>query len=187
MLPRTPTPRLVPLAAAGFTLVEIAVALTLAALVASVTMPAFADWIAAYRLGNHARHLAEWMSRARAEAVRRGMRVNLCKSADGWHCASAGGWESGLLLHVDENRDGARGEGEAVLAAAAPAPPGITVQANQPLDAYVSFTSHGHARLTNGALQMGTFTVCQQGQQERRVVLSAGGRIRIETGTDRCA
>lgn len=171
---------------AGFTLVEVVIALAIAALVGFLAVPAFSDWIAAYQLGNHARHLAEWMTRARAEAVRRGLRVNLCKSSDQRVCTATGGWESGLVLHVDADRDGAFTVGDALLASDGPAPPGITVQANSPFDAYVSFTSLGHARMTNGALQMGTFTVCRRGQQERRVVLSAGGRVRIETGTERC-
>lgn len=172
---------------AGFTLVEIAIALALAAVLASVALPALGDWIASYRVGNHARDLAEWMTRARAEAVRRGVRVNLCKSTDSHRCAAAGGWETGLVLHVDADGDGTRAQSEALLAIAAPAPYGITVQANQPLDSYVSFTSYGHARMANGALQMGTFVVCLRGQTERRVVLSAGGRVRVETGSERCA
>lgn len=186
MRPRPSLASLAPLVAAGFTLVEIALALALTALVASIALPAFGDWIAAYHLGNHARMLAEWLGRARAEAIRRGVRVNLCQSSDQQHCISTAGWESGLVLHVDADRDGKRSEAEALLATAGPAPPGITVQANQPLDAYVSFTSQGHARMTSGALQMGTFVVCRKAQLERRVVLSAGGRVRVETGTERC-
>jgi type IV fimbrial biogenesis protein FimT len=170
----------------GFTLVELALALTIAALVAALGVPAFADWIASYQLANHARHLAETMTRARAEAVRRGLRVNLCKSPDQRRCDGTAGWERGFLVHEDANRDAQFGDGEALIASDGPAPPGVTVTANRPLDAYVSFTEHGHARLANGALQMGTLTVCRRGQLAREVVLSAGGRVRVDTTTERC-
>jgi hypothetical protein len=46
--------------------------------------------------------------------------------------------------------------------------PGITITANGPLDDYVSYTSIGHARMLNGALQMGTFTICKRGQRAPR-------------------
>ena len=170
----------------GFTLVELALALAIAALVASLALPAFGDWIASYQLANHARHLAETMARARAEALRRGQRVNLCKSPDRRRCDNAGGWERGFLVHVDADRDGQLGEDETLLGGDGPAAPGITVAANRPLDAYVSFTELGHARLASGALQMGTLTVCRSGQFARHVVLSAGGRIRVDTATERC-
>jgi type IV fimbrial biogenesis protein FimT len=149
-------------------------------------LPAFGGWIAAYQLSNHARHLAETITCVRTEAMRRGQRVNLCKSPDLLRCADTGSWGSGFIVHVDADRDGQIDDGETRLASDGPAPPGITVQANRPLDAYVSFTDHGHARMLDGALQMGTFVVCRRGQQARNVVLSAGGRVRVETAPERC-
>ena len=37
-----------------------------------------------------------------------------------------------------------------------PSWPGITIRGNKPVSEYVSYTSYGHTRMTNGALQMGT-------------------------------
>jgi hypothetical protein len=37
----------------------------------------------------------------------------------------------------------------------------------------------GHARMLNGALQMGTFTVCRHGRKAIDVVLAHSGRVRI--------
>ena len=67
-------------------------------------------------------------------------------------------------MHVDENRNGRVDDNEAVLELAAPAPEDVTISANRPIEDYVSYTSLGHARMLNGALQMGTFTVCRRGQ-----------------------
>ncbi len=171
---------------AAFTLVEVLVALAVALALIAAAMPSFRDWLAAYQLANHARHLADSMTLARTEAVRRGHRVNLCTSADRQRCAERAGWNSGFVVFVDVNRDGQVDDDEPVLALDGPAPPGVTVQANRPLDEYVSYTSVGHARMLNGALQMGTFTVCRRGQCALHVVLANSGRVRVDKSAGRC-
>ena len=172
--------------AAGFTIVELIMALALAALLAAAAVPAFQDWIGAYQLANYARNLAESMARARTEAIRRAHRVNLCKSLDREQCADLGSWEGGFLMYVDINHDGRIDAGEPVLGIEGRAPPGITITANGPLDDYVSYTSIGHARMLNGALQMGTLTVCRRGQRAQHVVLANSGRVRTERTTLLC-
>jgi len=171
---------------AAFTLIEIAVALAIAGLLVVIGLPAFHDWLGAYQLANHAKHLAETMTRARTEAVRRGHRVNLCKSADRGQCDDHGGWDAGFVVFVDSNRNGRIDDDEAVLEIDPGAPRGITVSANRPVDDYVSYTGLGQARMLNGALQMGTFVVCRRGQRALHVVLANTGRVRIEKTTDRC-
>jgi len=164
----------------GFTVVELVVALAIAAVLAIMAVPAFHDWLAAYQLANHAKHLAESMTRARTEAIRRGHRVNLCKSADRQHCADQGRWDAGFVVFVDVNHDGRIDTNEPLLGIEGRAPNGITIEANRPLDDYVSYTSLGQARMLNGALQMGTITVCLSGQLALHVILANSGRVRTE-------
>ena len=171
---------------AAFTLVEMSVALAIAALLIVIAAPAFHNWLGAYRLANHAKHLAETMTRARTEAVRRGHRVNLCKSVDRARCADETSWNAGFVVFVDVNRNGRIDDGEPVLEIEGPAPPGISVSGNRPVDDYVSYTGLGEARMLNGALQMGTFTVCRPGLRARKVVLASSGRARVETVTETC-
>ena len=40
--------------------------------------------------------------------------------------------------------------------------------------------------MLNGALQMGTLTVCRSGQKALHVVLANSGRVRVEKTGDRC-
>ena len=174
-------------AAAGFTLVELLVVLAIGSLLLAIAAPAYGDWIASYQLRNHAEQLASSMQLARAEAIKRGARVNLCPAADSRRCAEAAGWSAGWLVYVDANRDGRVDADEPVLRVEHATAPGIRVQANRPLEAYVSFTALGTARLLGGGLQMGTFTVCRPGQNALRVVLANSGRVRLEKTTDRCA
>jgi len=63
---------------------------------------------------------------------------------------------------------------------------GITIAVNRPVADYISFTSLGHARRHDGALQMGTFTICRRGQDARKVVLANSGRVRTDVTHEAC-
>ena len=160
-------------------MVELVVALGLAALLICLALPTYGDWIATSEIMNEAQHLAGSLDRARSEAINGGLRVNLCQSAGGRTCVPAGSWERGWILFIDSNGDGQVNPGERVLWTSDAVAPGITMAANAPLKHYVSYTSLGHARLLDGALQMGTFTVCRRGRNAVEVVLAHSGRVRI--------
>ncbi len=164
----------------GATLVELAVMLAVAAVLAALAVPAYRDWIADARLRTQAEALAASLTRARSAAIRSGGRVTVCKSADRQTCTQAGGWDQGWLLFIDDDRDGARDAAEAMLYVEAPAPRPVTISANHPLADYVSYTSIGHPRLVNGGLQMGTFVACSPGRSAIKVVLAASGRVRLD-------
>lgn len=170
----------------GFSLIELVIALAIFGVLLVTAPAAYHDWIASQQLANHAHFLADTLDIARSEAIKHGYRVNICKSADGRQCTTRGGWESGWIMYVDENHDGDIDSDEQVLRSERAAGAGITVQANQPVSNYVSYTSLGHARLLNGALQMGTFVVCKPGQDALKIVLANSGRARIDKTRDRC-
>ncbi len=162
----------------GVSLVELVVALGIGALLLVIALPSYSRWIGDEMVMNQALLLAKSMQLARSEAIKRGHRVNLCKSADGVQCANTGDWNQGFLMHEDT---GAKGEvdGADDVIRFEHADRGIYVSSNKPLADYVSFTAFGHARMLNGALQMGTFTVCKSGFQAVDVVLVGSGRVRI--------
>jgi type IV fimbrial biogenesis protein FimT len=165
---------------AGFTLIELLLALALAALLAVLAIPAYSDWIAESQIMNYARDLAGSMNAARTEAIKRGTRVNLCKSSDRRTCVLTGDWAQGFVVYVDRDHDGQLDAGESALQVVQPASPGISAGGNRPVADYVSYTSLGTARLLNGALQMGTLTVCRSGRKAVDVVLANSGRARIQ-------
>ena len=57
---------------AGFSLVELMIAVAIFALSLRFGMPAYGDWIASRKLANHAEYLVETLNLARSEAVKRG-------------------------------------------------------------------------------------------------------------------
>jgi type IV fimbrial biogenesis protein FimT len=168
------------------TLIELVFALAIAGLLLGLAVPMYGTWIAEYQVMNFARDLAGNMNTARSEAIKRGFRVNLCKSADHRTCASAGDWAQGFVVYLDIDRDGQVDIGEAALRVGEAAAPGITARGNRPIADYVSYTSLGTARLLNGGLQMGTLTVCRSGQKAVDVVLANSGRARIQKTTTMC-
>jgi type IV fimbrial biogenesis protein FimT len=171
---------------AGFTLIELMIVMAIGVLLLVIGVPQYADWRASRELANEAQQLALSMNLARSEAIKRGYRVNLCRTTNAQQCEANAGWEGGWIVYVDIDRNGRRDDDEPVLRVEQGNATGIRVIANRPLADYVSYTSLGSARLLNGALQMGSFTLCRSGLRTQRVVLANSGRVRIETGTVTC-
>lgn len=172
--------------ARGFTFLELVTALTIGAILLALAIPAYHTVIADLELRDRVEALTNAMAFARSEALKRGQRVNLCPSGDGRRCAEDGHWEAGWILFPDTDVDGERGEHETVIRVEARSRPGVSVRGNRPVHDYVSYTYFGQTRMTSGALQMGTFTVCRSGRNAMQVVLANGGRVRVAKTTMRC-
>ncbi|MFO1412492.1 MAG: GspH/FimT family pseudopilin [Burkholderiales bacterium] len=170
----------------GLTLLDLLVALAIGGLLVALGVPGYRAWIADLELRDRVEALVAGMNFARAEAIKRGQRVNLCPTRDGAHCADDGRWEAGWLLFADANHDGDRDDDEAIVRREGPAHAGITVRGNRPVAHYVSYTAQGQARMANGALQMGTFTICRHGAHAVDVILANGGRVRVDRTRTAC-
>jgi type IV fimbrial biogenesis protein FimT len=172
--------RMRPAAIQGFTLVELMVALALAGLLLAAGVHGLGAWLTEQQLRDRADALLNALQLARSEAIKRGARVDVCPAAG----ACAGGalpWEDGWIVVTDAAR-----EAQPAILRERKAADGITIRGNRPVADYVSYTSLGRARRFDGALQMGTFTVCRPGLRARKVVLASSGRARVETAAERC-
>lgn len=165
----------------GFTLLELMLALAIAGIVLALGIPGLGAWLAEQELQDRADALLHALDFARSEAIKRGGRVDLCPGT-GACLGGATPWESGWIVVADT----ARGSGSPSIARERKAPPGITIRGNRPVADYVSYTSLGQARRFDGALQMGTFTVCRHGHRARKVVLASSGRVRVEISAEAC-
>jgi type IV fimbrial biogenesis protein FimT len=166
---------------AGVTLLELMAGLAIAGIVFALGVPAFGTWFAEQQLQDRAEALLHALDLARSEAIRRGDRVDVCPGG----AACDGGampWEGGWIVVPDAARTAAAPP----ITHERPAAGGITIRGNRPVADYVSYTAAGHARRFDGALQMGTFTICRAGQRARKVILANSGRARIETAADVC-
>ena len=152
----------------GFTLIEVLVAIAIAAILLAVAVPSFSAANLNSRLRASSTELIASANLARAEAIKRNGVVNLCPSADGTSC-SAGGWEQGWIVIAP-----AKGALEAKIMKRRDAlPEGYKVTASGGI-ALVSFRPTGV-----GATAV-TFTICRSapsiGDQERVVTIDATGR-----------
>jgi type IV fimbrial biogenesis protein FimT len=91
----------------GFTLVELLVTLTVAAILLASAVPAFRDMIQNNRIAVQANAMVGALNLARSEAVKRGVTVQVCKSSNGATCvAGAGNWQIGWIVFSDINGNG---------------------------------------------------------------------------------
>jgi type IV fimbrial biogenesis protein FimT len=88
-------------AAAGFTLLELMMTLTVAAILLSIAAPSFRYVTTANRASSEINALLGDMQMARAEALREGVYVTICASTDGATCAGATAWNTGWIVFTD--------------------------------------------------------------------------------------
>ena len=102
------------------------------------------------------------------------------------NCIAAVSWDAGWVTFVNGDNGTQPASAAAILSRESPAATGISIAGNRPVGDYVSFTSLGHARRHDGALQMGTFTICRHGETARKVVLANSGRVRVDVTQEAC-
>lgn len=85
------------------------------AILAGIGMPAFQTMILNNRMTSQSNAFLTALQLARAEAVKRGMTVSVCKSANGTACTTAGGWQQGWIVFVDGGAPRSVDSGDVVL------------------------------------------------------------------------
>jgi len=100
----------------GFTLVELMITLFIAAILITVAVPSFTATIQNNRVTTQINEFVSTLNLARTEAIKRGARVTVCKSADASNCdTSSTGWEQGWIVFIDTDADETRDSGETIL------------------------------------------------------------------------
>jgi type IV fimbrial biogenesis protein FimT len=100
--------------------VELVTVLAVVAVLIAAAGPGYRNLIMNNRLVAQMNGFATTVNFARSEAIKRGIAVTLCKSADGASCGdSAVMWEQGWIVFPDPNADGVVDAGETVLRVAA--------------------------------------------------------------------
>lgn len=170
----------------GFTLIELLLAVGVLTLTQAWLVPALGEMLDSTRVNSAAQALSESLMRARSEAIKRNGRVVVCKSSAGSSCEAGVGWEQGWIVFHDTNNNAERDSDEAILYREVALGASLRLSGNTPVRDYVSYTPYGRTKMSTGAFQAGTFTVCtRRGKSEfaRQVVISAGGRARVAKAT----
>ena len=117
------------------TLVELAVTVAIAAILAAIAVPNMRDFLTGRAVDTQAEELVTSLRLARSEALKRGMEVSVCASANtesaSPSCSGDAGWAKGWLVFYDYDVNGSmngndkplRVQGVAAASKRWPAPP----------------------------------------------------------------
>lgn len=167
----------------GFTLIELIITLSVIVILTTVAIPSFQWMIRTNRLAAASNHMVAMLALTRSEAIKRGTRVTLCKSATGTQCTTDGGYEQRWIVFQDSNSNATVDSGESIIQVFDGEQfRGLAMTGNMPVSSYVSYTSMGNTERSSGAFQAGTLTFCAA-PEARRLILSRTGRLRVEPGT----
>jgi type IV fimbrial biogenesis protein FimT len=175
-------------AAAGLTLVELMVVVTITAILAAIALPDFTSVTRVTRIKAEANALANAVSYAKSEAIRRNTIVVLCQLKSGVNlatpaCATTGtNWALGWAVFADDNDDHDITAGEALLTIKAPQPASMTIElAGTPSPSrYLTFNPAGESQLNNAR----TFVFQADGKTQMYLIVNAVGRTRLLTDAE---
>lgn len=155
----------------GFTLIELMVTLTIAAILAIVGVPAFQETIKNNRMTSLSNQTLGAFMYARMEAVKRGSDVSLGQR-------SAGSWAGGTTVWIDTDGDGIVDVGEEVLRLWDALPSSNTLASAGGRTAFV-FNASGFVDLAD------TLTICDDRTVEtgREIKIGVTGLMFIDTVT----
>jgi type IV fimbrial biogenesis protein FimT len=159
----------------GWTLIELLIAISIAALLMLIAVPDFQKLLAKQRIDIAARDLFAAILLTRAEAIRRAERVDLIPASDG-------DWQSGWIIFVDANNNHLLDADEKIIHTHAPLATTLVIESHlhdrsRPAIAY---GANGRSRASgNGQLaQPGHLDLFLAGQR-RRIILNFTGRPRL--------
>lgn len=158
---------------AGYSLYELIITLTVAAVVLGIGVPKFSELLARQRQRVELNALLHAVYAARKQSLASRRVVSLCPSPDGQQCRPGNDWSGGWLMFVNTDRDSPpRVDASEEILARHTVDPAVRLTANRH-----GFSSRGTwFRTTNG-----TFVACDRASRvpPRALVVSYTGRPRV--------
>lgn len=168
----------------GFTLVELVVALVLAAILLVTVVPSMQQTLARNRLLALHQDLRGALYLARAHALDKRVTTSVCPRSAAGGCASGSGdWSRGWIVFEDADHNGqclpadgyCQGSTRRVLRVYPPAPAGFPIRANSNVSRRVRYSPLGMSPGSNGR-----FTLCDRtaAVAPMGLVVASTGRVR---------
>lgn len=163
---------------AGFTLLDLLLALLVAGLVFGLAVPAWTNAVARVRAGAARTAITATLFNALRNATVIGREVVVCP-ATGDQCIGGSDWSRGWIAFVDVDGDRLHGATETVIDRASALPRGVrlTGSSGRPRIVYQPYGSNAGSNIT--------FTLCdRRGPDDAlALILSNGGRLRADRPT----
>ena len=178
----------------GFTLIEVMVAVAIAAIVLSIGVPSFAQMVKNGRIASTASCLTGALYTARSEAVKRSASVTVCPLDDAEGAQNCGSdWGKGMLVFTEGNSAAttpdlieADVDSDSTVLRACPAPnENLTILAKGSTDRTASSVSARkfirYSRDGSSNWNLGSFTICDERSSDKWKALNVGlsGDIRV--------
>ncbi len=168
----------------GFTLVELLVVLAVGSILLTIAFPGYAFLVNGSRQVAITNDLVTALHLARSEAIKRGIRVTVCKTGDAMAltpaCDTAANWQQGWLVFVDGGTKGVIDSGDMLLRVQGRASVAVTISASN-YGSYISYLPSGVSQGSNG-LANGALRICVVNNR-RDIIINKTGRIRLDTNT----
>lgn len=167
----------------GFTLIELMVTISVAAILLVIAVPNFQTFVLNNRITGQANDMMTALNYARSEAIKRGLPVSICSSTTGAACAGSTDWGTGWIVFADPDNDGTLDPGETLLRVWPALGGGNTLNTGLAAVTSVTFDSGGFAR---GSVT--TFRLCDSRGtgSARNIQLAGSGRAKVATGAASC-
>lgn len=162
----------------GFTLIELMIAISVAAILIGVGIPGMRNMILDNRRVAVVNEIVTGVNQARAAAFARNLPVTMCvadNAVNPGSCDATGDWTNGWFIFVDANENDTFDTDEEILNVTGTAPQGVTITAS------ANFMARTFTRNTLGTL--GTISVCA-GNSRRDIVVDEIGHTRL--ASDSC-
>lgn len=160
----------------GFTLVELMIAIAVAAIVLTLGLPSFERLIERNQLAANINELVASLNFARSEAVRRNQRISICHSSDGATC-SGSNYDEGWIIFEDIDQDGDRDSPvDEILRVHAALAQNLSLGAD-----FSGGVDDLSFRPSGRANRNGRFVLCKNGDttKSRAIFVVISGRVRL--------
>ena len=154
-------------------IIELMITLMIAAVLASFALPGFRNFLDNVKVTSAASQFRSAICLARAEAMRRGMRVDLIP-------AKGRDWAQGWLIVLDTNNNQQADAGEAILHFGGKTPEKLLIVAGlRDAKPYLAFDPSGRPRsvASSAVPQIGSF-LFSVGSMKRKIIIGFLGRVR---------
>ena len=170
----------------GFTLIELLIAIAMSMIILTFAVPSFSSFIKNGRVTTYTNTLVTAVNYARHEAVTRGDKVILCRSADPTASSptcggSANTWSSGWLVFVNTDGNTTYDAGtDTLLRATAETAGSVTIKTNNTSNANLIYKGDGTIDMAGGTA---IFAVCDDRGEGHgnQLQVSPTGRPRLIT------